>query len=277
MKVGWANSPSDSLVRSVTVNTTMKKLSASIQILRKAALVSLSVTALFLFAQSAQADNLIVNGDFAASNGGQLNLNATVAGWTIPNSMSYSFVYTPGSADTTGVTGAYGPVLIWGPNDGSANGMPATSPGGGNYIASDAELYPAPIQQTVNGLTVGANYALSFYWAGAQQEGFTGASTDAWDVTFGGQTQDTATLDNTSEGFTGWQYVTMDFTATSSSELLSFLAVGTPAGVPPFSLLSDVSLVDPPAPAPEPGTLPLLFTGLATGLGALTSRKWRKN
>ena len=43
--------------------------------------------------------------------------------------------------------------------------------------------------------------------------------------------------------------MTMTFTATSTSELLSFLATGGPTGFPPFALLSNVSMNLVPEPA----------------------------
>jgi hypothetical protein len=70
-----------------------------------------------------------------------------------------------------------------------------------------------------------------------------------------------------SNGFTGWRYTTLIFTATSTSEVLSFLAVGTPSGEPPFSLLDGVSMV-----VPEPGSLTLML-GSMIGLGVLA---WRE-
>ena len=114
------------------------------------------------------------------------------------------------------------------------------------------------ISQTVNGLTIGGNYALTFYWAAAQQQGFTGSTTEQWKVTLGSQEQDTAILDNVNHGFTGWKSQTFTYTATATSELLSFLAVGTPNGVPPFALLDGVSM----DPVPEPDAYALIGIGL---------------
>jgi hypothetical protein len=46
------------------------------------------------------------------------------------------------------------------------------------------------------------------------------------------------------------EYQTMNFTADNTSDLLSFFAVGTPNGEPPFVLLDGVSLnADTPEPA----------------------------
>jgi hypothetical protein len=67
-------------------------------------------------------------------------------------------------------------------------------------------------------------------------------------------------------GFTGWMQNGFTFTATSTQETLSFLAIGTPNGQPPFSALADVSLQ-----VPEPGSLTLLLA--ATGLGFMLRRR----
>ncbi len=217
-------------------------------------------------ATGAQATSLITNGSFSTTtNGtGQIGYNTSANGWTMASSTSYTFIFAAGSADTTGATGQYGNLKLWGPNDGSNNGLPATSPDGGNFIASDGAFQQAAIQQTINGLVAGQNYAVSFYWAGAQQSGFTGATTDQWEVSLGGQNLYTSVLNDVSEGFSGWQYTTLVFTATSSSELLSFLSIGTPSGVPPFALLDGVSMTQA---VPEPASAAVLLSGLAAFAG----------
>ena len=117
----------------------------------------------------------------------------------------------------------------------------------------------ARVTQQINGLTVNASYTLGFWWAGAQQSGFTGPNTEGWDVSLGDLTQNTVILNNVTEGFTGWQYQTFTFIADNANPLLSFLAVGTPAGEPPFSLLDGVSLTQT---TPEPATAALIGLGL---------------
>jgi hypothetical protein len=244
--------------------------------MRKTATIGFSAISLLAFSFSAQATNLIVNGSFeSTTNGpGQFNTSTTtLTGWS---SSGYNFVFASGGADTTGANGEYGNVMLWGPNDGSNNGLPASSPDGGNFIAADGAFEIGAITQTVSGLTVGDTYTLSFYWAGAQQTAHDGATTEQWKVTLGGVEQDTPILDNANHGFTGWQLQTFDFTANSTSELLSFLAVGTPNGVPPFSLLDGVSLNADTSGAqstPEPGSVVLILGGLMVGLGARRLQK----
>ena len=221
---------------------------------------------LLTFASPARAtQSYVVNGSFeTTTNGtGQLGYNTNATGWTnVVNGGvdGYNFLFAPGTADTTGATGVDGNVKLWGPGDGSANGLPASSPDGGNYVAADGAYEIGAIQQQLAGLTVGASYTLSFYWAGAQQSGFTGPNTEGWQVSLTGDaTQDTAIANNTTEGFTGWMLQTFTFIAQSATPTLSFLAVGTPNGEPPFSLLDGVSFTQT---APEPSTNVLIGLGL---------------
>jgi hypothetical protein len=245
--------------------------------LRKAAAIGFSAAAFLTFAISAQAiPNYVVNGGFESiSNGsggmGEFN-NATytsIANWT---SSGYNFLFVSGTADTTGGTGTFGNLKLWGPNDGSANGLPASSPAGGNYVAADGNFEVGAISQMINGLTMGNRYSVGFWWAGAQQSGFNGPTTEQWQVSFGSQTQSTVVVNNANHGFTGWVHQTFTYTANNTSELLSFMAVGTPAGVPPFVLLDGVTVNDA---TPEPGSLALMFSGLGLiGLGVIRSKNW---
>lgn len=217
--------------------------------------------------------NLVANGGFEqTTNGaGQFDYSTVATGWTSTGD-SYNFIFASGTADTTGSYGQYGFTPLWGPGNGSANGLPASSPDGGNFAAADGAFQVGAITQTISGLTAGARYTVGFWWAGAQQYGFNGATTEQWVVGFGSQTQDTAVLDNVSHGFTGWQYQTFTFTADGASDLLSFLAVGTPAGVPPFSLLDGVTVYE----TPEPASLWPFGIGVAA-IGALRLRRLAKD
>jgi hypothetical protein len=246
--------------------------------------LAISVVAASHFASSgAHAGSLVLNGSFestsivspapqyaASADGGQLGYNINATGWT---TTGYNFIFAPGTADNgTGVNGQSGGLQLWGPGNGSNNGMPTTSPDGGNFIAADGAYNVGAISQTISGLTAGDTYAVGFYWAGAQQYTYTTPTTEQWQVSLGNQTLSTNVVNNLSEGFTGWTYTTLDFTATSTSELLSFLAVGTPTGVPPFSLLDGVTM----QAVPEPSALMLLAVGLC-GVAAVSLRRRAKS
>ncbi len=221
----------------------------------------------------AQATPVIINGgfetvttasstEFGTRYGGQV-----VTGWT---TRGYNFLFKPGTADTTGAANEYGEQLkLWGPGDGSANGLTASSPAGGNFIGADGAYAQAPLQQTINGLDMNSVASITFYWAGAQQYNYNGTSTEAWQVTLGNETHTTPVVNNLEHGFTGWQKTTLSFVVTSTTEVLSFLALGTPSGVPPFSLLDGVAVSE----VPEPTSLALMVTGL--GVASLLLRRRR--
>ncbi len=223
--------------------------------------------------------NLITNGSFAITGGSQSFQFGTYNGYTPSGSAageslagwastSYGFVFTP--TDTV-ATGTYGNLSLYSKTTTPSNSFTNASPTGGNFIAEDSGFNTTAITQTVSGLTSGKTYTLSFYWAGAQQTGFTGATTEQWQVSLGASTLSTQVISVASTGFSGWMYQTMSFVATSTSEQLSFLAIGSPQGVPPFALLSNVSLVAAAA-APEPASATLMFVGIA----ALVGYSWRR-
>jgi hypothetical protein len=245
-------------------------------LMRNLSAAAMLVSVGLAMAAPALAGNLVTNGSFEATTngGGQLAYNTDAIGWSIdtPNN-SYTFLFTPGSADNGGVQGQYGAVGLWGPGNGIPNGLTATSPDGGNFIGADPTFQNnSGLSQTLNGLVVGDKYAIGFWFAGAQQQGFFGATTEGWTVNLGEQSQNTATLINADQGFTGWQHVTMDFTATDTSEVLSFLSFGSPTATqPPFALLDGVTA----SQVPEPATWGLVVAGLCgmAGFGAWRRRK----
>jgi len=136
-------------------------------------------------------------------------------------------------------------------------------------VAADGAFQVGAISQTISGLNVGQQYTVGFDWAAAQQHGFTGATTEQWKVSLGGQTQSTAVYNNANHGFSGWMHESFTFTATTGSEALSFLAFGTPSGEPPFSLLDGVTMV---AAVPEPETWALMLCGMGL-IGGLQRRR----
>jgi len=258
-------------------------------VLPSAAILVMPFLSLSVFVAAAQAQtNLVQNGTFSQAVIGGTTQAAksaefgspnngftpaqTLVGWT---TAGYNFVFLPGTADTTGATGQ-ATVKLWGPanNGTNAAALPLSSPTGGNYIAADGAYEISAIKQTINGLTAGKAYAVSFAWAGAQQSGFTGPTTDEWTVTLGtasasNPSQKTSLLSLPTEGASAWVNQTFDFVATSSSEVLSFLATGTPTGQPPFALLANVSMTA----VPEPATWAMMLTGLAGLIGIAPMRR----
>jgi hypothetical protein len=237
---------------------------------KKSAIITLAFAALATSAHATNID-LVTNGSFetTTNGGGQLGYNTDATGWT---TNGYNFVFTSGSADTTGTPSQYGNLQLWGPGNGSANGLPASSPDGGNYVAADGAFDVGAISQTITGLVAGQTYDVSFDWGGAQQSGFTGTTTEQFVVSFGSESQSTIVLQNANHGFTGWKSTTFVFTADGTSDVLSFLAVGTPSGVPPMSLLDGVSV----SATPEPSSLALLATGLFS-VGGFVRSRFKKN
>jgi len=227
---------------------------------------------------AAHADDLVTNGSFSSmTNGtGQLGFNTNVTGWSVPNPNvggSYAFVFSPGEADTIGVTSQNGNLQLWGSGNGGITPLQA-SPDGGNFVAMDGAFQQGAISQTINDLISGDSYTVSFDWAAAQQAGFTGDTTEQFQVSFGAETQLTGFISDASHASTDWTNSSFTFTADGSSDVLSFLALGTPNGVPPFALLDGVS-VDGPAATPEPSSLALLATGLL-GAGGMLRRRFMK-
>jgi hypothetical protein len=240
-------------------------------------------------AQKAISANLVQNGGFTSTGGadptaGQIGFNATVSSWT---SGGYNFVFAGGTSAATlnnaevvgaptqfgNFLGFYGPLNTPTP---TLNGF-TTSPAGPNFVALDSYLAPGagvsvgPLQQTITGLTPGQNYVLSFWFAGAQQLTYNGATTDQLAVSLGGQTDNTPVISVANNGFSGWNLEQLSYTATSSSEVLSFLASGTPPVTdPPFSLIDGIDLEQS---APDTTSTVLLF-GFTAAAMAFAARRY---
>jgi len=241
---------------------------------RKAGLLALTAMAFATVAATASAAEFVSNGGFestllpiSAEFGGDFPAQQ-VTNWTTDG---YNFVFQAGEADTVGGIGSFGNLKLWGPGTGVANGLPASSPQGGNYIAADPQFITDSIDQVINGLTIGAKYNLTFYWAAAQQFGFDGDTTAGWNVSLGGETHTTGAVANTNHGFVPWTLANFSFTATAATETLSFLAIGGPSGSqPPFALLDGVSLTN--VGVPEPATWGLMILGFGA-VGAAVRRR----
>jgi len=263
--------------------------------------------------------NAISNGTFATytgtlsgTAGGGLNTQdddgsgGSLTKWTITNvsgSQGLAFLYLSGNQGSTstsgvGITqyGRFGAFSMYDPGNvaGSGGAIPNTSPGGGNFIVADgASGYNVAIYEAVTGLTQGATYAVSFWYAAAQQSGFSGNTTEGWQVSLHGSAQTTqvaangTTIQDTptqaiipgagtpglaNGSFQAWAQDTLYFTATSSNQVLTFLSMGTPGGQPPLDLLSDVTLN---VVTPEPASLALSGSGIASLIAILWFRRNR--
>lgn len=232
-----------------------------------------------LFPAAAAPINLVANGDFTGTTltgkGGYVcdQASATACGSTLTSWTS--------TCGTLGCKGGNTPtsVLFPGSNGSAWNGgiglySAKDAPGGGNTFADDADkTYSTSLSQTINNLTIGDTYTLTFNQAAAQQNGASGATTEQWQVTLGGTTQAGAAMKNTSQGFVPWTTQTLTYTATMASEVLTFLSIGGPQGEPPVVLLGNVSLADT-TKVPEPATAILFGTGLL-GFGLVRRRSRR--
>ncbi len=153
------------------------------------------------------------------------------------------------------------------------------SPNGGNFVAIDGDSnYSGYLYQNIGGLTAGQTYKLTFSWAGTQFDNRTGETTERvaynlgsafdFDPSLTGKT--TATVVGATHYFNGWNTVTSTFTATGANQFLSFLSIGTPAGLPPVALIDGVSL----NAVPEPASWALMLFGFG-GLGMAARRRRR--
>lgn len=194
----------------------------------------------------------------------------TIPGWTFAPAATntsgrngYNFIIPDGTAFKTNIAALgnapFGKLSLYGADTQTVNSID----GSGWFIAADGAFEEGSISQQLNDLIVGNRYDVNFSQAAGQQSGFEGDTTDRWQVSLDGVSQLSALIELPSKGnVTGWQPQTLTFTATSSSQLLSFLAVGSPTGLPPFSLLSGVSVT---AAVPEPMTIIGTLVGLGCG------------
>ena len=219
------------------------------------------------------ATNLLTNGDFESVGTNTQSYQVTssgstaLPGWTLGPSGIDCLVYnsTPTTMCGSGYSSPYQTSNV------TFAISPGVSPKGGNFLASDSSAaYEQAISQTITTL-IGTEYIVTFYQAGAQQYGYSGATTDQWKVTFGSAIQSSAIMSVASQGDVPWQAQKMIFTATTASTTLTFLAQGTPANSqPPFALLDGIDVE-----VPEPGSIALMGIGMV-GVAGLRRRRARR-
>jgi len=136
----------------------------------KTSLIALSASVLLPFLSlPAHATQYVTNGSFEATSLTAKGYFATngvsnVTGWGGGGHLT--FLDLPGTADDGSYLSVYGP-------------FPMTSPDGGKFVEADGDTsYRGAITQTINGLTPGQRYTLTFDQAAGQQTGFTGSTTE---------------------------------------------------------------------------------------------------
>ncbi|TLD70372.1 PEP-CTERM sorting domain-containing protein [Phragmitibacter flavus] len=141
-------------------------------------------------------------------------------------------------------------------NGGSAFSTFVSSSDGGTFVSG--LTFPGSlgegIQQTINGLTIGQQYLLTFEQTVSRRF----ASEDAWwEVSFGSETFISDIMTTPAPGVAlPWVNQSMLFTPTASSQALIFLPRGT-TGQNTWTVLDGVSLVAVPEPTSA------LFVGLS--------------
>lgn len=222
--------------------------------------IAIAALAAAMAVPASAAVELVTNGSFEDNsvpvNGKEKFATSSVTGWS--GGKNLTFIAAPGTADNTSLY-----LAVYGP-------FPATSPDGGDFVLADGDpSFSGAFWQTISGLTVGKTYELNFWQAAGQQYTFTGPTTERWQVTFGDDTQYSSLFSLPQGGVGPWEKQTMLFTATSASQVLTFLAQGTPGGAPPISFLDGVSLKEVVPGVPEPATWAMMLLGFgAVGFAA---------
>ena len=198
--------------------------------------------------------------------------NSNSGAWRVVNPASGPIsVITPALANTSYSSTPFGTITL------GHNNTFTAAPGGGttqNFLAMEniSNACGCYIYQTITGLVVNASYSVGFYQAGAVWSGSTLATTEFWKVGWGTTTTtsiasqtNSSTINTPVLGFSGWIPQQMQFVATATQMVLSFMANGSPTGQPPFALLDGVTLTQ--VQSPEPASAALIISGLIGLIG----------
>jgi hypothetical protein len=240
------------------------------------------VGAIFSAVSASATTNLVVNGDFETGYKFSTEFNTSYypsdgpTGWTSETFYAFNLYLDNTTATTVGARTQYGsdrqdlaPSFV-------------ASPTGGKFVALDGDsTNRGPLTQAITGLTTGLIYTVEFDWGASQLQNREGATTEQLLVGFGNASQLTAVVANPSQGFTGWFHEKFAFTADAPTQLLSFLSLGTPVGLPPIAVLDGVSVTEggslttgggATGTVPEPATWGLMLAGFAL-VGASVRRR----
>ena len=162
------------------------------------------------------------------------------------------------------------------------NGFTPPPNGDQYWLGMDGAYDPGPVTQSINTLTIGHTYTLTFDWAmsqfalGVDNSAVTGPTTQELTASLGSDSASTGMQGLDSMAFKGWMQFSTTFTAYATSEILTLSASGSPASLPPFLMISGVSLVDNTvSPVPEPSSMLLLGAGSLALIGVGLRRRFK--